>query len=41
MMESTYDFSLFYTDDNDKGFGVVGLETDNSLILVNNIFVVA
>lgn len=38
MMESTYDSCLLYTDGNDKGFGVVGLQTDDTLILADNIF---
>lgn len=41
IIESTYDFCLFYIDDNDKGFGVVGLQTDNTLILANDIFAIA
>lgn len=39
MMESTYDFGILYTDGNDKGFGILDLQTDNTLILANNIFV--
>ncbi len=38
MMESTYDSCLLYTDGSNKGFGVVGLQTDNILILANDIF---
>ena len=41
MMESTYDSCLLYTDGNDKGFGVVGLQTDDTLILANDIFAAA
>ncbi len=38
MMESTYDSCLLYIDGNVKGFGVVGLQTEDTLILTNNIF---
>ena len=41
MMESTYDSCLLYTDGNDKGFGVVGLQTYDTLILANDIFATA
>ena len=41
MMESTYDSCLLYTDGNDKGFGVVGLQTDDTLILADDIFAAA
>lgn len=36
MKISTYDPCPLYT--NDEGFGVVGLQTDDSLILTNEIF---
>lgn len=38
MIEFSYDFCLFYIDSNDKSFGVVSLQTDNILILINDIF---
>ena len=38
MIKFIYDSCLFYTDGNDKDFGVVGLQTDNTLILASNIF---
>ena len=38
MMESIYDFCLFYTNGNDKGFRVVDLQTEDIFILANNIF---
>ena len=41
MMESTYDSCLLYTDGNDKSFGIIGLQTDNTLILANDIFAAA
>ena len=40
MMESTYDSCLLYTNSNNKSFGVVDLQTDNILILANDIFVI-
>ena len=36
MNQSTYDLYLLYINHN--GFGVVGLQTDNILILANNTF---
>ena len=41
MMESTYDFCLLYTDSSKKDFGIVGLQTDNTFILANDIFAAA
>lgn len=41
MIESTWNFCLPYTDDNNKDFEVVGLQTDNTLILVNDTFAAA
>lgn len=41
MIEFTYDFCLLYTDGNNKSFGIVGLPTDDTLILANNIFAAA
>lgn len=38
IMEFTYDFCLRYTNDDDKGFGIVNLQTDDILIRANNIF---
>ena len=40
-MESTYDSCLLYTDGSKKGFGIVSLQTDNTLILVNDTFAIA
>jgi hypothetical protein len=36
MKESTYDSCLLYTNEN--GFGVVGLQTDDTLVLANKSF---
>ena len=41
MIKSIYDSYLFYTDDNDKDLGIVGLQIDNTLILANDIFAIA
>ncbi|RAL58471.1 hypothetical protein DID88_005175 [Monilinia fructigena] len=38
MMQSTYDPCLLYTDKEDKAFGVVGLQTDDTLIVCNERF---
>lgn len=38
MIESTNDFCLLYTDGSSKGFGVIGLKTDDTLILAYDIF---
>ena len=38
IMESTYDSCLIYTDGNDKRFGVISLQTDDTLILADDIF---
>lgn len=38
MIVFTYDFCWVYTDGNDKSFKVVSLQTNNTLILANNIF---
>lgn len=39
IIEFTYDFCLFYINGNDISFKVVGLQTDNTLTLADNIFV--
>lgn len=41
MMESTYDYCLLYIDGSQKGFGLVGLQSDNILILANDILATA
>lgn len=41
MIESTYDFCLLYTNSNNKIFRIVGLQTENTFILANNIFTAA
>lgn len=41
MMDSIYNFCLLYTDGSQKNFGMVGLQTDNSFLLANNIFATA
>ena len=41
IMESTYDFCLLYINGNDKSFEIVGLQTDDILILPNDIFAAA
>ncbi len=38
MIESTYDSCLLYIAVSNKSFGVVGLQTDNTLILTDDIF---
>ena len=38
MTPSTYDPCLLYTDKNTPSFGVIGLQTDDSLILADKIF---
>lgn len=37
-MKFTYIFYLFYTNSNDKIFGRIGLQIENTFILANNIF---
>lgn len=37
-MESTYNFCLLYINGSQKDFEVVGLQTDDILILANNAF---
>lgn len=41
MMESTYDSCLLYMVGSNKGFGVVGLQIDDTLILADDIFAAA
>ena len=38
MMESTYDSCLLYIDGSNKDIKVVSLQTDNTLLLADNIF---
>ena len=38
MQQSIYDPCLLYTNNKDKGFGVVDLQIDDTLILKNEIF---
>lgn len=38
MMQSTYDPCLLYTSDNSNGFGIIGMQTDNTLILADEAF---
>ena len=37
-MELTYNYCLLYANGNGKGFGVVNLQIENTLILVDHIF---
>ncbi len=39
-MKFIYNSCLLYTDGSNKDFGVVGLQTDNTLLLANDIFAV-
>ena len=41
MTESTFDPCLLYSHDHDTGFGVVGLQTDDTLFLGDNAFATA
>lgn len=41
MTESTYDSCLLYKNNRDTGFGVVGLQTDDTLFLGDEIFAIA
>lgn len=38
MSESTYDSCLLWANGSDTGFGVVGLQIDDTLILADDIF---
>lgn len=40
-MKSMYNFCLLYIDSNNKGFEIESLQTDNILILANDIFAIA
>ena len=39
MNQSTYDPCLLYTTDNNTGFGIIGIQTDDTLILADTTFV--
>ena len=41
MLESLYNFCLLWVSSPSIGFGIVGLQTNNTLILVNKIFTTA
>ncbi|APA06573.1 hypothetical protein sscle_02g013430 [Sclerotinia sclerotiorum 1980 UF-70] len=41
MQQSTYDPCLLYTNNEDTGFGIVGLQTDDTLIVDNEKFIQA
>ena len=41
MTESTYNLCLLYANGIDPGFGAIGLQTDHSLILADDIFAAA
>lgn len=38
MIKSIYNFCLLYTNSSSKSFGIIGLQTDNTFILANDIF---
>ena len=40
MTQSTYDPYLLYTENTSSGFGILGLQTDDTLFLSNKIFVI-
>lgn len=41
IMDFIYDLYLFYINGNDKAYGIVDCQTNNTLIEPNNIFAVA